>query len=68
MEVPLFWVGGLATAVFMCGAVAQLAVGRLVERFPMHLLFALIALLQFGGLVWAASASGAPSLATRARP
>jgi MFS family permease len=65
-EVPLFAVGGLATAVFMCGALAQLAVGRLVERFPMHLLFALIALLQFAGLVWAASAQGAPLLAALA--
>ena len=37
IDVPLFWVGSLATAVFMCGAIAQLAVGRLVERFPMHL-------------------------------
>jgi MFS family permease len=66
MEVPLFWVGGLATAVFMCGAIAQLAVGRLVERFPMHLLFALIALLQFGGLVWAASSRGPVLLAALA--
>jgi MFS family permease len=66
LDVPLFWVGGLATAVFMCGAVAQLAVGRLVERFPMHVLFATVALLQFGGVIWAASASGAPLLAALA--
>jgi len=64
--VPLFAVGSLATGVFMCGAIAQLAVGRLVERFPMHLLFALVALLQFGGLVWAASARGALLLAALA--
>ena len=51
IEVPLFAVGSLATAVFMCGAIAQHAVGRLVERFPMHVLFALVALPQFGGLV-----------------
>ena len=37
---PLVLVGGLATAVFLCGAVAQLVVGRLVERFPPHILFA----------------------------
>src|SRR5436309_606070 len=58
-DVPLLAVGGLATAVFMCGALAQLAVGRLVERYPAHLLFAVVALLQFGGLLWAASATGA---------
>ena len=43
-DIPLIAVGGLATAVFMCGALAQLAVGRLVERFPPHILFAVIAL------------------------
>jgi MFS family permease len=66
IDVPLFAVGGLATAVFMCGAIAQLAVGRLVERFPMHFLFALVALLQFGGLVWAASTKGAMLVAALA--
>jgi MFS family permease len=57
--IPLLAVGGLATAVFMCGALAQLAVGRLVERYPPHLLLAVVALLQFGGLLWVASATGA---------
>ena len=45
--------------IFMCGALAQLAVGRLVEKFPMHTLFAVIALLQFLGVLWTAYASGA---------
>jgi hypothetical protein len=44
--------------VFLCGALAQLAVGRLVERFPPHILFAVIASLQFLGVLWAAQASG----------
>jgi MFS family permease len=57
-QLPLVVVGGLATAVFMCGALAQIAVGRLVERFPPHLLFAVIAALQFAGVVWSAYASG----------
>ncbi len=57
--VPLILVGGLATMIFMCGALAQLAVGRLVEKFPMHTLFAVIALLQFLGVLWTAYASGA---------
>jgi MFS family permease len=57
-QLPLVVVGGLATAVFMCGALAQIAVGRLVERFPAHLLFAIIAALQFAGVVWSAYASG----------
>jgi MFS family permease len=57
-DLPLIWVGGLASAVFMCGAIAQIAVGRLVERFPLHILFAVIASLQFLGVLFAAQATG----------
>ena len=57
-DVPLLLVGGLATLIFMCGALAQIAVGRLVEKFPLHILFAVIASLQFLGVLWAAQATG----------
>ena len=57
-DISLVAVGGLTTAVFMCGAIAQITVGRLVERFPLHMLFAIIAVMQFAGVVWAAYASG----------
>jgi predicted MFS family arabinose efflux permease len=57
-NVPLVLVGGLATLIFMCGAIAQLTVGRLVEKFPLHILFAACGLLQFIGVAWAAYASG----------
>src|SRR5262249_14749651 len=57
-DIPLIWVGGIASAVFMCGAIAQIAVGRLVERFPLHVLFALIAGLQFVGVLWTAQSTG----------
>jgi MFS family permease len=56
--VPLVLVGSLASAVFMCGAIAQITVGRLVERFPPHILFAVIASLQFLGVLLAAQATG----------
>ncbi len=56
--IPLVAVGGLTTAVFLCGAVAQITVGRLVERFPLHILFAVSAVMQFAGVVWAAYAGG----------
>jgi MFS family permease len=56
--ISLMAVGGLTTAVFLCGALAQITVGRLVERFPLHILFALAAIMQFAGVVWAAYASG----------
>jgi len=60
--ISLMLVGGLTTAVFLCGAVAQITVGRLVERIQPHILFAAIAIMQFTGVVWSAYASGATLL------
>jgi MFS family permease len=57
-DVPLLAVGSLATAVFMCGAVAQIVVGRLVERIAPYQLFAVIVALQFLGILWAANTKG----------
>jgi MFS family permease len=57
-NISLVEVGGLTTAVFICGAIAQMAVGRLVERFRLHILFAVLAVMQFAGVVWTAYASG----------
>ena len=56
--ISLLAVGGLTTAVFICGAIAQLTVGRLVERFPVHFLFAAMAIMQFVGVIWTVYASG----------
>jgi MFS family permease len=58
LNVSLMQVGGIATLILMCGALAQLTIGRLVDRFPLHLLFAAVALLQFIGVAWSAYASG----------
>ncbi|HEX3505955.1 MAG TPA: MFS transporter [Xanthobacteraceae bacterium] len=60
--ISLLQVGGLTSAVFLCGAVAQLTVGRLVERFQPHILFAILAIMQFSGVVWSAYANGATLL------
>src|SRR5712671_526779 len=57
--VPLIVVGWLATGIFLCGALAQLAVGRLIERTPPHMLFAAVATVQVVGVVWAGHATGA---------
>jgi MFS family permease len=57
-DISLLAVGGMTTAVFLCGALAQITVGRLVERFPLHILFAVSAVLQFTGVVWTVYASG----------
>jgi MFS family permease len=59
-HVPLLLAGSVATVVLLCGALAQLAVGRLVERFTPHGLFAIITALGFLGNLWAAYADGIP--------
>jgi MFS family permease len=57
-NISLVAVGGLTTAVFLCGGLAQIAVGRLVEHIRPHILFAILAVMQFGGVVWSAYATG----------
>lgn len=64
--VPLAVVGFLATAVFLCGAVAQLSVGRLVDRFQPHQLLSAVALSQLIGVIWINYATGWPMLAALA--
>jgi MFS family permease len=59
-DVPLILVGGVATAVLICGAIAQLAIGRLVERFTPHALFAVVTGIGFVGNLWATYATGIP--------
>ncbi len=64
--ISLTAVGGIATAVFLCGAVAQFTVGRILDRYPPHLVFAAVGFLQFVGVVWVAYASGPMLLAALA--
>jgi MFS family permease len=64
--VPLLLVGSIATAVLVCGGLAQLCVGRLVERFPPHILFAVITVIGFVGNLWAAYADGIALMAALA--
>ena len=59
-SVPLVLVGGIATAVLVCGALAQLTVGRLVEWVPPHFIFAAVTALGFAGNLWATYATGIP--------
>jgi MFS family permease len=57
-SVNLTIVGGLATAVFLCGGLAQIVVGRLIERMSGPMLFAIVVTIQFFGVVMAAHTSG----------
>jgi predicted MFS family arabinose efflux permease len=56
--ISLLLIGGLTTAVFMCGAVAQIAIGRLVELIAPVRLFAIVVALQLTGIYTAAHATG----------
>jgi MFS family permease len=57
-DLPLLLVGGIATAVLVCGALAQLIVGRVVEWVQPHVIFAVVTGLGFLGNLWAAYAGG----------
>jgi len=65
-HVPLLLAGSVATAVLVCGGLAQLCVGRLVERFSAHMLFAAITALGFLGNLWAAHTDGLALMAALA--
>jgi MFS family permease len=59
-DVPLVMVGGIATAVFICGAIGQLIVGRVVERVAPAVLFIIVVVMQVAGCLWAATTTGLP--------
>ena len=65
-SISLVAVGGIATAIFLCGAIAQFTVGRVLEKYPAHLVFAFTGLMQFIGVVWVAYATGFALLAALA--
>jgi MFS family permease len=54
----LLAVGGLSTAIFVCGAIGQLIVGRLAEKMLPALLFVIVVAMQVAGVVWAVNSSG----------
>ena len=62
LDLPLWVVGSLATTVFVFGAVAQLVMGRLIDRFPLPVIFLMLSVLQPLGLGIAAIATDVPML------
>ena len=60
---PLVLIGSLATLVFVFGALTQLLMGRLVDRFTLPRIFVGLSILQPLGLGLAALTSGIPMLA-----
>lgn len=62
ISLPLMLTGSLATAVFVGGALTQLAVGRLMGHYSLPVVFVGLAVLQPLGLVVAAATTGAAML------
>lgn len=60
---PLVVIGSLATLVFVFGALTQLLMGRLVDRYTLPRIFVGLSILQPLGLGLAALTSGIPMLA-----
>ncbi|MGU3328901.1 MFS transporter [Methylobacterium mesophilicum] len=60
---PLTLIGSLATVVVLVGALMQLAMGRLIDRFSLPSLFVTLSVLQPVGLGIAALTTGLPLLA-----
>jgi MFS family permease len=63
LDLPLVLTGSLATLVFGFGALTQLLMGRLVDRFSLPTIFVGLAALQPLGLGLAAAAGGLPLVA-----
>jgi MFS family permease len=61
-SLPLVLIGSLATLVFVFGALTQLLMGRLVDRFTLPRIFVGLSILQPLGLGLAALTSGIPML------
>ena len=61
-ELPLTIIGSLATIVFVFGALTQLLMGRLIDRYSLPSIFVGLSALQPVGLAIAAASTGAPLL------
>lgn len=55
---PLWAAGALTTLIFVCGAIMQLAAGRLIDRYTLTVLFIVLSALQLGGLLMAWAFAG----------
>jgi MFS family permease len=60
LALPLAATGWLTTGIFVCGALTQISIGRLIDRVELPTLFVWLGLLQPIGLLVAATSSGVP--------
>jgi MFS family permease len=57
---PLNAIGWLTTGIFLCGALTQVLIGRLIDRADLMTIFMWLAALQPAGLILTAMTSGVP--------
>ena len=57
---PLALTGSITTVIFICGALTQITVGRLIDRFELPALFVALSVMQPIGLALAATTTGLP--------
>jgi MFS family permease len=60
LALPLAATGSLTTGIFVCGALTQIAMGRLIDRVELTTLFVWLSMLQPIGLLLAAVTTGLP--------
>ena len=61
--IPLAMTGWITTAIFVCGALTQIVVGRLIDRYELPAIFVGLSFLQCAGLFMAATNTGVPMAA-----
>lgn len=60
LALPLAATGWITTAIFVCGAITQISLGRLMDRVELTVLFVWLSVLQPIGLLLAATTTGVP--------
>ncbi|WP_127079196.1 MFS transporter [Rhodomicrobium lacus] len=62
-SLPLELTGWITTSIFVCGALTQVTMGRLIDKLELPLLFVALSALQAGGLLLSALTTGVPMAA-----
>ncbi len=60
LPISLAMTGWLTTGIFICGALTQIIVGRLIDRFELTAIYLGLSAMQVAGLLVAAATKGAP--------
>jgi MFS family permease len=59
-------IGGLATLIYLAGALTQIIVGKLIDAMPLERIFACLGLMQLAGFIGVATLAGSAALVSAA--